>query len=154
MDIKVPLDVPCKDEEGLRGAAGEAPPFKRVGEGHRITKNRATVELYIDRGPGKEEETEHISLHLVYEEIRRYLENLQITGLISQMLGWGEEIKAKELDGGKGYWRKHERQRQQVRELFLSIPYKHSGVSFIVVIDKHLHFEKYANPEDPERLAM
>jgi hypothetical protein len=93
-------------------------------------------------------------IHPAYEEIRQSLENLQIPWLNMQMLGWGEEIKAKELDRGEGYWSKHERERQQVRELFLSIPYKYSGVSFIVVIDKQRHFEKYVNPEDPDKLAI
>jgi len=94
------------------------------------------------------------NVRLAYEDVRQSLGNLGIPGLDPHSVGWGEEIKAKELDRGEGYWSKNELHRQQIRELFLSIPCKYSGVSFIVVINKQRHIEKYVNPEDPDKLAI
>jgi hypothetical protein len=69
-------------------------------------------------------------------------------------LGRGFEIKANEVSKGKGWWKKHNRQRNEVRDSMLSFPENEDDTGFIVVIDKEKHQNKYAFPDPPHEVAF
>lgn len=69
-------------------------------------------------------------------------------------LGQGFEIKAKDVSSGKGWWKTHKAQRNDVRELMLSFPEIGEATAFLVVINKETHCQKYTSPEAPDRKAF
>jgi len=69
-------------------------------------------------------------------------------------LGRGAEIKAKDVDGGVGYWQSHPDHRARVRDAMLCAPSEHGATAFVVVIDKPRHLGKYVTPADPSLLAL
>ncbi len=69
-------------------------------------------------------------------------------------LGRGFEIKARDIAQGTGWWRDHNNERNQVRDLFLSFPQKESGTAFVVVVDKEAHLSRYASPQNPYLLSF
>lgn len=69
-------------------------------------------------------------------------------------LGLGFEVKAKEIAKGAGWWQQHNQERNALREQMLSFPLHSSGTTFLVVLDKSKHFEKYAFPDPPHEKAF
>ena len=69
-------------------------------------------------------------------------------------LGRGFEIKANEVSKGKGWWKSHNEQRNEVRESMLSFPEKDNDTAFVVGIDKKKHSNKYAFPDPPHEIAF
>ena len=90
----------------------------------------------------------------VYKNIRSSLEDLHIPGLDAKMIGIGQEIKAKDVDSGSGYWRNNKEHRDKVRDLFLGVVKKHSGTAFVITVDKQAHLDRYVSPIDPDKLSL
>lgn len=78
------------------------------------------------------------------------IEELEMT----HPLGQSFEIKAKEISAGKGWWKSHSEQRNDVRNLMLSFPECNAAEAFLVVIDKESHYQKYVSPESPDKVAF
>ena len=82
------------------------------------------------------------------------LTSIEVPGSKFSEFGYGEELKARRVASGDGFWGKNEPQRNQVRDLYLSFPAQNGQTCFVVVIDKKAHAEKYAWPENPYYLAL
>ena len=78
------------------------------------------------------------------------IEDLQL----DHPLGRGFEIKASEIAKGKGWWRAHNAQRNEVRKSMLSFPEGNGDAAIVVVIDKNKHHNKYALPDPPHEIAF
>ncbi len=78
-----------------------------------------------------------------------------IEGLeLKHPLGQGLEIKAKDISAGKGWWSTHTEQRNDVRELMLSFHEFGGTTTFLMVIDKEAHYQKYVSPDAPDWIAF
>jgi hypothetical protein len=91
------------------------------------------------------------SVHSVYEKIRDSISQIELPGIDANALGKEQEIKAKEVDRGKGFWGKNQELRDEVRQIFLD---RSPATYFVVCIDKARHSEKYAVPQDPAILGL
>lgn len=91
--------------------------------------------------------------HTASEELRTSVEAIEDLEL-EHPLGQGFEIKAKEISRGKGWWKSHKDQRNELRELMLGFPETHGGAAIVVAIDKAKHRDTYAFPSDPDKLAF
>ena len=87
------------------------------------------------------------------EKLREEIRKLDLPGA-NKPLGLGFEIKAKNVATGNGYWGAHNEERNGVRDLILSFPKDNDGCVIVTVIDKKAHFNKYAYPRDPYKLAL
>jgi hypothetical protein len=85
--------------------------------------------------------------------VRKEIDSLKLPGA-DKPIGQGFEIKARDIAQGKGWWRDHEKERNQVRNLMLSFPTVYDGTAFVVVVDKKKHWAHYANPADPSLLSF
>lgn len=94
------------------------------------------------------------NLRTMYENVRQGLNDLDLPGINARLIGLGEEMKAKDLDSGSGYWRGHEEHRGAVRDLMLSVPKSCSGCAFLIIVDKAKHLRKYTSPDEPDTLAL
>jgi len=91
------------------------------------------------------------NVHSVYEAIRDCISRLGLPETDANALGKGQEIKAKDVDRGKGSWGKNQELRDKVRRIFLD----QSAATYLVVcIDKARHSKKYVDPEDPANLGL
>jgi hypothetical protein len=88
-----------------------------------------------------------------YDTVRKEIEDMKLPGQRTP-LGRGFEIKARDVAQGSGWWRDHNEERNQVRDLMLSFPKNFDGTAFVVIVDKKAHLYKYAFPEDPYLLAL
>ena len=88
-----------------------------------------------------------------YDRLRGEIGRLDLPGQ-KRPLGRGFEIKARDIAQGIGWWRAHNDERNQVRDLFLSFPQKESGTAFVVVVNKEAHLSQYAFPENPCLLSF
>jgi hypothetical protein len=88
-----------------------------------------------------------------YEKLREEVNDLNLPGQ-KKPLGRGFEIKARDIAQGTGWWRDHNDERNQVRDLFLSFPQRENGTAFVVVVNKEAHLSRYAFPDDPYLLAF
>jgi len=95
-----------------------------------------------------------INLHTMYQNVRQGISDLNLPGINARLIGLGQEMKAKDLDSGSGYWRDHEEHRIAVRDLMLSVPKNCSGCAFLVIVDKANHLRRYAYPDEPDILAL
>jgi len=75
-------------------------------------------------------------------EIRKEIQKLNIPNI-------GSDIGL-----GKGYWQKHNPERNKVRDLMLSYPSRYGGTAFVVVIDKQCHKDQYRSPGEPSLLSL
>jgi hypothetical protein len=90
----------------------------------------------------------------LYESVRGKVGALGISGISAESLGKGAEIKAREIAKGSGYWAKHLKERNSIREIFLGSVNEFEGKAFLSVVNKSLLKEKYASPADPTLLAL
>src|SRR6202023_3035453 len=67
-----------------------------------------------------------------YTELRRCENALQLPDAIIP-LGLGREIKAREIATGAGWWRSHNEERNQIRDLMLSWPMPNRGIAILPV---------------------
>ncbi|QSR84675.1 DUF3800 domain-containing protein [Methylacidimicrobium sp. B4] len=85
-------------------------------------------------------------LERIYTKIRSSVRACDLPHTNADLLGMGEEIKAAPLDRGKGFWGKHTKCKNQVRQSYLD----HREVTyFVVCVDKARHKAKYKEPKDP-----
>jgi hypothetical protein len=88
-----------------------------------------------------------------YTGLREEMKKIELPGN-SKPLGQGFEIKAKDVATGAGWWGKHNKRRNDVRNLMLSFPTKYGGTAFVVIIDKDAHYKKYYSPDDPYIISL
>ena len=69
-------------------------------------------------------------------------------------LGKGSEIKANQLAAGRGWWKDHNVERNEFRDMMLTFPRTFDGTAFLIVIDKEKHRNKYAHPKNPVEISM
>jgi len=87
----------------------------------------------------------------LYEAIRNGVDQLGLPEINGQALGRGEEIKAKDVDDGKGFWREKSYERERVRQIYLD---QQATTYFVVCVDKARHRDRYPSPRDPAHLAL
>lgn len=86
----------------------------------------------------------------IYENIRGTIRGLNLHEINADMLGKGEEIKARSVDKGHGFWQRNPGLRDAVRKAYLD---QQGTTYFVVCIDKQRHKEQYTSPHDPTELA-
>jgi len=91
------------------------------------------------------------NVELVYKRIRDGIAQLELPEIDARSLGKGQEIKARAVDKGDGFWSKRSDLRAKVRELYLN---QAAVTYFVVCIDKVRHYEKYQDPENPANLGL
>lgn len=110
-------------------------------------KNIEEQPVYILSGVAVSSE----KIHTLYQNIRQAISSLNLPDIKGALLGNGEEIKAKDVDRGEGFWEQNPDLRNEVRRIYLDL----SDVTyFIVAIDKQKHKMKYPNPKDPSEIAF
>src|SRR3972149_11478428 len=88
-----------------------------------------------------------------YDALRESVRELRLPKS-TFLLGQGHEIKARDIATGAGWWGKHTKERNKIREYMLSFPRSNEGTAFLVIIDKKAHFKKYYSPDNPYMLAL
>jgi|GEM_PF-1117712 len=91
----------------------------------------------------------------VYTAIRDGISQLRLQDLdqniTPEALGRGQEIKARIIDRGDGFWSNHQELRHDVRKIYLDHSY---ATYFVVLIDKRRHHSQYSNPSDPAYIGL
>lgn len=95
-----------------------------------------------------------LNLAETYDVFRTHFALIGVPEMDSNEIGRGLEIKGRDIARGRGYWGTNEGHRNEVRNLYLKLPSLFGGATFLSIVKKREHFDRYADPADPDRLAL